>query len=57
MIQRIQSLHLLFAAIFMAIFAFAPYMPLSTPAAVYRLTTTGLEPIASEDAMTVPTKN
>lgn len=57
MIQRIQSLHLLFAAIFMAIFAFAPYMTLSTPNADYRLTTTGLETIASENAITVSTQN
>lgn len=57
MIQRIQSLHLLIAAIFMTIFAFAPYMTLSTPDADYRLTTTGLETIASENAITVSTQN
>ena len=57
MIQRIQSLYLLFAAIFMAIFAFTPYMTLTTPDASYQLTTTGLETIASEDAVTVSTQN
>ena len=41
----------------MAIFAFAPYMTLSTPDADYRLTTTGLETIASENAITISTQN
>ena len=43
MIQRIQSLYLLCAIIFMAIFAFTPYFNIVTPDATYQLTSCGIE--------------
>ena len=43
MIQRIQSLYLLCAIIFMAIFAFPPSFNIVTPDATYQLTSCGIE--------------
>jgi hypothetical protein len=42
MIQRIQSLYLLCAIIFMAIFAFNPFIDLITPAGTYQMNCMGI---------------
>lgn len=57
MIQRIQSVYLLCAIIFMAIFAFMPYFTITTVDATYQLTTCGLITVAAQDATTVTTQN
>ena len=55
MIQRIQSLYLLCAIIFMAIFAFTPYFNIVTNDATYQLTSCGIKAVetAQADAATV----
>lgn len=57
MIQRIQSLYLLFAIIFMATFACMPYATITTTDATYRLLSYGLETVAATDAPTISTSN
>ena len=57
MIQRIQSIYLLCAAVFMAVFAFMPYFTITTVDATYQLTTCGLETVAAENAITVSSQN
>lgn len=42
MIQRIQSIYLLCSVIFMAIFVFTPYFNITTPDAVYQLSSCGI---------------
>ncbi len=57
MIQRIQSLYLLFAIIFMVTFACMPYATISTTDATYSLLPYGLETAAATDSITVSTPN
>ncbi len=57
MIQRIQSLYLLFAIVFMAIFACMPYFTLGTVDATYQLGACGLTTVAAEGATTVSSQN
>ena len=52
MIQRIQSLYLLCAIIFMAIFAFNPFMSLTTPAGTYQMNSLGIELTAPAEIVT-----
>lgn len=57
MIQRIQSLYLLFAIIFMATFACMPYATISTPDATYSLMSYGLETSAATGSINIYTSN
>ncbi len=43
MIQRVQSLYLLYSIVFMAIFAFTPYLNIVTTDATYQLSSTGMK--------------
>ena len=57
MIQRIQSLYLLFAIIFMVTFACMPYATITTTDATYNLLSYGLETAAATNAVTVSAPN
>ena len=52
MIQRIQSLYLLCAIIFMAIFAFNPFIDLITPAGTYQMNCMGINLSAPSEIIT-----
>lgn len=52
MIQRIQSLYLLCAIIFMAIFAFNPFINLITPAGTYQMNCMGINLSAPAEIIT-----